>query len=526
MSQVITWISDILTNMQLNQLNVIRDYGFQKGYNDTIPAEQLTAGFLADAQNCFIRTQEIVKRTGYSKLGADIGLNQACQGMRGIRFASGTKELIAVFNGSIYKNTGSGNWSLISGGSGVLSTTAQVWLEPANNNVYFFDGTSTVQKYDGSSISAVSAIPKGTGARWFHNILCVWGISGTPNNMQLSDLGNPENFSTGISTTIGISPNDGDYIITCEFFSESGSAVTAEDILVIFKSRGTWALSGFGTTSLTVSNMGKRFPTGCVALKGTCVTGSEILYLSFQGDIPHIRSLRRSPFGAIIDGGIKTANIETTMRGLNTSAVNTAVFRFDGRNIWCNVADGSNTTNNKVLMLDTITNGWVHHTGINAADMDMFTLGSKPQIFFGEATAKSAGYVMDTSTSDDGNPIAFSITSRRYGLNLPEVTKKWRYIYIAPKETGNYNLTVDFAVDGFTYQNLTTLNLAGSGSIFDNIILDTSRLGSTDVHRRRFSFPNLNNYYMQIKMHETSTVSSVNIRDWELLYFPRHWRRA
>ena len=56
--------------------------------------------------------------------------------------------------------------------------------------------------------------------------------------------------------------------------------------------------------------------------------------------------------------------------------------------------------------------------------------------------------------------------------------------------------------------------------IFDNIILDTSRLGATDVKRKRYSFPQINNYYLQMKMYETSTTSSVTIRDWELIYFP------
>jgi hypothetical protein len=513
-------VSNLATNQ--HQLVPIRDYGFQKGYNDTLPPEQVPPGYLADAQNCFIRTQEIVKRNGYQRLGTDIGVSHPCQGMKGFRLANGTKYLLAVFNGSIYYYTGSGNLTLATNGSAVLSTTAQVWIEIANNNAYFFDGTSTVVKFDGSAVSAVSAIPKGTGARWFHNILCVWGISGTPNNMQLSDLGNPENFSTGIATTVGINPNDGDFIVTTEPFSDS----TTTDVLMIFKQQSIWSLGGFSTSSLTVSNLGKRFPTGCMALKGTVNTGSEVLYLAFRGDIPHIRSAKRTIYGGIVDGGIRTQDIETTMKGLNFSALNVSCAIFDGRNVWFNLADGSSTTNNFVIMLDTVTNGWVHHNGINAADMCVFLLNNSPQIFFGEAGNTARAYQFGNFTSDDGNAISFSITTRRYGLNIPEVVKKWRYLYIAPKETGNYNLTIDFSSDGFTYQNLTTMNLAGEGSMLDSLILDTSRLGSTDVHRRRFSFANLNSYYLQLHMYETSTISSVNLRDWELLYFARHWRRA
>ena len=138
----------------------IRETNFYKGYNDKIPAEHLEPGMLADALNCFIRTGEIEKRTGYTLIADDRG-TVAWQGLRGVRFADATKELIGVVNGNIYKWTGSGNWSLITGGTGVLKTTGFVDIVVANNNVYFFDGTNTVPKYDATSITTVAAIPKG-----------------------------------------------------------------------------------------------------------------------------------------------------------------------------------------------------------------------------------------------------------------------------------------------------------------------------------------------------------------------------
>jgi hypothetical protein len=503
--------------MQVHPTSTIRELGFQKGYNDTLPPEELPPGYLADALNCFIRTNEIVKRTGYTALGASLGLSVKCQGLKGIRFANGTKELVAVFNGSIYKYTGSGNFTLITSGSGVLSTSAQVEIVAANNNLYFFDGTSTVPKYNGTAISTVAAIPKGTGAKWFHNILCVYGMSATPNNVQLSDVGDPENFTTGIATTIGISPNDGDYIVTATDFNNE---------LLILKSQHSYSLSGFSTASLTVSNLNDRIPFGTIALKGLCSTGSEVLYISFRGDVPHIRSIKRSTFGVIVEGGIKSEAIEATMRGLNKSGLNLCAAIYDGRNAWFALTNGSSTTNNLIIMLDTVTGGWVRHTGINAACFEAFLLGTSAQIFFGEATASAKAYVMDTSTSDNGTAIAFSVTSRRYGGNMPEAPKKWRYIYINAKETGNYNLTIDYAVDGFTFSNLDTLNLSGSGSMFDSIILDSSRLGSTDVRKARYPFPRINTYYLQMKMYETSATSSVTLRDWEIMYFPRNIRHT
>src|SRR3990167_5980887 len=147
-----------------HRLSILREQTF-RGYNDTLAPEFIPREYVADALNCFIRTKEIVKRNGYTIVADDWGAN-ACQGLKGVRFADGTKELLSVFNGIVYKWTGSGNWATVSG-TYTLSTSANVEIVVANNNVYFFDGTNTVPKYNGTTMSTVSAIPIGNAAVWF-----------------------------------------------------------------------------------------------------------------------------------------------------------------------------------------------------------------------------------------------------------------------------------------------------------------------------------------------------------------------
>ena len=490
----------------------IRETNFYKGYNDKIPAEHLEPGMLADALNCFIRTGEIEKRTGYTLIADDLG-TVAWQGLRGVRFADATKELIGVVNGNIYKWTGSGNWSLITGGTGVLKTTGFVDIVVANNNVYFFDGTNTVPKYDATSITTVAAIPKGNIAKWFHNLLFVAQISGSPNNVQMSDLGNPENFTTGISATLAINPNDGDYITALDIL---------KDELLIFKSQRVWSLTGFGTATLTVSDLNERISGfGTLSSQGTVNTGNDVLYMSFLGDIPHVRSIQRTRFGILVDAGIVSDAIETSLNGMNKGALDIVTTLFDGRNAWFAVANGASAFNNRVYMMDTVTRGWVRHTGINAACWDIFAIGTTIQVYFGEADADSKVYRMDTSTSDNGTAINFLVNSRRYGGTRPEVKKKWKYVQVSAEDTGNFDLDVNYSVDGFTFDDLGTMNLTGAGSVFDNIILDTSKLGATDLKKKRFSLPKLNRYYFQLQLTDNSTTSSISIRDWEIYHFPR-----
>src|SRR3990167_1626729 len=162
-----------------------------KGYNDRVPPELVPSCYLVDLLNGFVTSGRIEKRTGYTLIGNDVG-NNVCQGLKGVEFANGTKEILAVFNGTIYKWTGSGNLAAVTGGGSVLHASDQVDIVVANNNAYFFDGTNTVPKYDGTSVTTVSAIPIGKFAMWFHNFFFVGGVSATPNTLHVSTINNPE----------------------------------------------------------------------------------------------------------------------------------------------------------------------------------------------------------------------------------------------------------------------------------------------------------------------------------------------
>lgn len=492
-----------------------REMSFIKGMNDTVPSEHLQRGYLADALNCFIRTDQIVKRHGYTIIGDDLGSN-ACQALKGVRFADGTKRIYGVFNGEVKSWTGSGGWTNL-GGS--LDTSIYVEIVVANNAAYFFDGIHTVVKVDSANtLSTVAAMPIGTGAAWFHNMLFIYGIPGAGNDVRISNLGDPENHTTGTATTISVNPNDGDYITG---FGD------LNDELIVFKSQRVWSITGFGTTTLTVTDLNLKVSgNGTIAPRSIVSTGNELYYINHVGDVPHIRKLSRTRFNTIVDGGIVSKDIETTMSGLNSSAIGKTAGIFDGRNLWFAVPNGSSVFNNKVIMLDTITGGWVRHSGINASCFDLFTIGSEPEMYFGEASADSKAYVFNTSTSDNGSAIEFQVVSRRYGGEYPEFKKKWKYFYVTAQESGDYDVNISYATDGFSFNSLATLNLAGTGAIFGSIILGSSRLGSTDIKQERYSLPKIVRRYIQFKLNETSTDSSVAIRDWEVMMFPKSYRES
>lgn len=487
------------------------------GYNDTDPPEQLPKGVLAVAKNCFCRSSEAVKRTGYSTIGNDLG-SSACQGIKGIEFNNGTREILAIFNGVVYKWTGTGDFSQISG-TYTLKTSGLIDIVMANNAVYFFDGTNTVPKYNGSTMTTVGTIPVGSFARWFHNQLHVSGILNDINAFKSSTIGDPETFTGGTSSDIDVNANDGDLITGMK---------ELKDELFVFKKNRVWSISGFGTTALTSDDVNENL-TGIGTYSHWAIinTGNDLLYPGFTGGKPVIRSLKRTQYSTIVDGGVLTYGIETTMNALNKSNFAKACSSFDGRYAWFFFCNGLSTYNNIAVTLDieTLDNkhkGWSHHTGINAAAIDNFAIsGSLSKIYFGEASADSKAYVMDTSKSDNGTAIDFEIWSRRYGGDEPEIKKKWKWLWLWAKETGDYDLTVDYARDGFNFDNLGTLNLSGTGSVLDTMVLDTTRLGSTDVKKKRFTISKSRHHYIQFKFYDSSTTSEVTLRNWELKYYKK-----
>lgn len=481
------------------------------GYNDNEPAEDLGKGYLADVLNGFCDNRSIIKRTGYSIIGDDLGA-KACQALKGIEFADGTKEILSVFNGVAYKWTGSGNWAALSG-SYTLDTAAYIDIVVANNNAYFFDGTNTVPKYNGTTMSTVATIPKGTMARWFHNQLHVAGMSADGNALKSSDIGDPETFTGGGSSDLDINPNDGDNIVGLSELNNE---------LIIFKKNRIWSATGFGTAAIDLTDINEKMTGfGGISHRAIVNVGNDLLYLGFSGSSPIIRSLQRTRYGTIIDGGAISEDIEGTMDGLNKAQLSKACGMFDGKYAWFAVPNGSSTTNNLVLTYKPDTEakyrGWTRHTGIKASCFDIFTMSSTAERYFGEAGADGKAYVLDSSTSDNGTAINFSITTRRYGGNFPEAKKKWKWLFINAKEVGDYDVTVDYSGDGFDYDTLGTLNLSGSGSVLP-LTLDSSRLGTTDIKRVRYTVPKSRDYYMQYKIYDTSATSSITIRNWQSYY--------
>ena len=496
----------------MQRLKSLRQNKFNKGYNDKLGPEELPPGFAADALNCFVDEEKVRERNGYTIIGNDVG-NDDIEGLTNFEQDDGTKFLLMVAGGQIYKWTGLGNWA-VAGGADTVTADLECNFEQANDNIYLFNGTDTPVKFNGTTCSTVAAIPVGRVARWFHNYMFVAGVDGNRSRLYFSNLNNPETW--GGSDFIDVNVNDDEPITALYPFN---------DELIIFKRSRIWALTGFGTAGFAVTDLQERVTAfGCSSARGIVNIGNDLYFISYVGQTPHIRSLTRSRFGVTIAGGIVSDPITGTMDGLSTAQLSKTAAIFDGRYVYFAVPDGSSTNNDLVLVKDTIQKedeGWVRFTGINAAVWAQSSVEGEPTIYFGESGANSQVYKMDSSMSDNGTAILFRWDSPNHQID-PEIKNKWKYLWTVGETVGNVNVEVDVSPDGFTFESQGNLNLQGTGSTFPFTF--PFQLGATSIVNQRFDLAFEPKYNMQVRFTKNDTDARAIIREYSLLFYQKGLR--
>ena len=504
-------------------LKAIYEGSFVKGYNDKDKPENLRGSkgevYMADIKNGFIEQNKIVKRKGYATIG-DAPESKAILGQARHEPSGGSKYILRARNNSgdtqseVEGWSGSGNWTSL---TGAISQTADLKhnFVMAENATYIFNGTDTVLKTtNGTSTSTVAAIPKGSDAKWWHNFLFVIGVSGNKSRLYFSDVNEPETFD-GANGFIDVNADDGEEI----------TAIAAlQDTLFIFKPTKIFTLTGYGVSDFTLADLGDFAAggVGTIAPQSVVETGKDIFYMSYFGDTPHFRSIQRTREGFFVDYGIISDNITGTMDRLTTSQLSNTSGIFDGRRLWQAVTT-SGTTNNEVLVYDTLTKGWTRLDGINASVFHLSTISGSPVIYFGSSSANGKSYQLLSGTNDDGSAIDFLIDTPMYAPS-PGAKSRFKYLYMTADVSSDVDIDVDYSPDGFTFTDLSTLELTGEGAAFGTAVFGTSKFGATAVARNRLDFAGGQAYYMQYRFRNNTTDEDVSIREWEIFYKSRGLR--
>lgn len=495
---------------------------FHKGYCDSMKPENLPGGYAADALNCVLENDMIVKRHGYTIIGNDTG-SVAGLGLGVLETAAGVKRIVAAWNNgagtfSAYMAwTGSGNFADITGATAQTKDTL-VNFEQAADKLYSFNGVDACLSYDGSTASAVADIPVGKYARWFNNYLFVAGNSTYPSRLYFSGVGTPETWN--VLDYIDVNPDDGDIITGL-------NALGSE--LLITKRNKVYTFTGMSIASFAVKDLNEKINGfGNISHRSIQNIGNDTLFLSFVGTVPHIRSVKRTQYAVTVAGGVISDNISGTLDGLNKSLLNISASAFDGRRYYLSIPNGSSTYNNLVIVYDSIGKGFTRWTGVKAAAFVLSTISGKSEIYFQEASADSKVYKFDTSNSDNGAAIDFQYKTRAFicrgelGDTKADTRAKWKYLYFTADSGSDVDLAIEKSTNTYDFDTLMTVNLTGGSSVLPFAL--PMAFGTPDAIYERANISGNPSYMMQLRFAQAEADKPVTIREYSLLFKPKRLR--
>lgn len=388
------------------------------------------------------------------------------------------------------------------------------------------EATVSVTSVDGSgAITGISILTDGSGYS-VANGYATTGGSGVGATINVTSIN-----TTDAVNFVDINPGDGDEIM--------GLGVL-NDELFVFKRNTIWSVSGFSGESFTVTTVNTQntnnriYGYGCVAPNSIVETGDDIYFLSFVGDIPHIRSLTKTQYATTVEGGIITYDISGTMSNLSLPALATTQAIYDGRYIkWAIPRNGASLPN-AIIELDTYgisrvrgrtVYPFVQRLGIDPQFFVLSTISGEPIVYFIDwldsgPYNQGIVYKFDDTINMDldvQNQIAIEVVTRAY---MPDPARKfkWKYLYLK-YDTGEIStFDVNSIVDQGDAVNQAEIDLnTGDGNRLDSFILDTSTLGGSAglVASRRINLAGMTGKMAQFSYFESSN-APFGMYDWEV----------
>ena len=517
--------------MQILQKPIVESHFV--GFNDTNPSELLTPGVFQVVQNAYVSDNKISKVPGSSSIAASI----ASQNIVGLssyeNISTSTKLIVACVNGvsnsRLYTWGGSGNFSAI--GSANLTNSLPMRFEVANNILWGFNGAEEVD-YDGTTVTHNrSNVPLGYFPAWFHNYLFVANTTNYPNRLFWSNLGDPTTFSG--SNYVDINPGDSDSI--------TGLGML-QDELYVFKKETIWGVTGwsgssFSSTTIATQNTNARIMGyGCISPDSIIGTGNDLYFFSFLGNVPVIRSLKKTINGVTLGGGVISEDIAGTMGSINLNALTAIQGIFDGRYAMWSVPTGSSTTNNLIIVLDTwgigthkgvTTYPWTTMNGKNAGRFILSSISGKELPYFSDTAASGLVFKFDSSIhSDNGSPVVMDVKTRDFMID-PSRKNKWKYLYFKYLTGSAGSLQVNARIDqaaSFGTQAIQSLqgNSPGLGPT-GNFTLGVSVLGGQMTSKSRVTFAQLVGTMLGVEFKE-ATSSPCTIYEYSIYAIPKGLR--
>ncbi|MDX2084693.1 MAG: hypothetical protein SFZ03_04825 [Candidatus Melainabacteria bacterium] len=348
----------------------------------------------------------------------------------------------------------------------------------------------------------------------FANRLVFSGDANNPSVLYLSELENPDNFTPGTGATaagaIQVSPGDGQRITAIKSMY---LPLESEEILVVFKERSTYMLTGSDADSFQLQQVSDEF--GAVSPHCVIRVGNDLLFLSEEG----ITSLSTATVQGNITTNLLSTRIRPQMNTLNRSQLSAshAAHLRHRQEVWWFVPDGSASQNQRVLVLHYGNNSgptWSRRSGIIAAS----SVVMNGTLYTGSYT----GVVQQqmTGSSYDGAAIPWIYRTGFYDLGSPRLRKRVKDVEVFLKQLAELNVTVRTGWDirrGSTVRESRTLTVTPNtaSTIYGAAYYNTDRYDAAGVSILKF-IPSGSGRFFQLEFNGQAANKPVELEGWTI----------
>ena len=436
----------------------IQNQDFSPGWVTVAPAHLIEDGATPSVANVDFSESfgRLTKRKGHSiYITANAGGSTKVSGLYQYIQDDADSFLIASSNDDVYSLTAPGTWtSFLTAGA---LNGAEVNFATFDDLLIIVSDNLTTSKWTGSGASASLGGSPPSNVKFVdthkRRVFMANSSAGT-NRLHYSAVDNAEDWTTANDAGfIDIGQGDGDHI--------SGIA-SMGSILVIFKTRSTWALYGTGPGNFSVRQLSPS--VGCVANKTIVKCDKFCLFLSVDG-----------VYSVNSDGVVLVSyNIKPTVDSITTAARAIACAGKMKTQYWLAIDTDADGVNDEVYVLDYVLGSWGRYTN------------KKENVFYrlADGTLLSGGADTDvirqhnTTDNDNGSAISMSWDTKDYDAGAWDRIKHLHDIIMCASPITGKTLTIAHLINGIVQGTTMTFTLTPT-STEDKVYFQRRHLPAT-----------------------------------------------
>lgn len=370
-------------------------------------------------------------------------------------------------------------------------------METFDDELYFADGASVVQTWDGAAAGTSNITTPATDwsgsnqprillnhGRGLSQRLWACGVPGNLESLYYSTLSNGKEFSGGTSGVIQIETADGFGIV---------GLVEMGKELIAFGKRKAYRIDDSDATHTNWGIIPAQWEGGAAHHRLIVKTPTDVVCMTEDGDIYSIQAVN-----AYGDYHAASLTRPSTMhRWIKENVKLSEVDKFHAvydptlRAVIFFVMLNSGTTVDTALLyfIDAAPeNAWMIHDNQSYVSGYRCRASALVRVSVGVYEIWTGGYggyvwrLNQETISDDGNPYYSGFKSPALHLGLPRIRKHFKRLYVVADAQGDYNMNVRAWID--EEQVMDVISLAGAGGALDDFELDVDVLGGNEFIER------------------------------------------